>query len=271
MTQVDRLAPEDRRTLRCAAVVGASFETELLEAATGIGFDAELGLRLADFVVDEGGGRIRFRHALVRDAAYEGLPYRRRRELHARVGEAIEARSGEPEAESELLSLHFFTAGHMEKAWRYSRVAGLRAMSIFANVEASSFLDRASRRPGAFEAALDATKSPKLSATCGSGSGSSGGRRRLPSRATTGRGDLSGRAELQGASIAWRMGRYSLALRWLSAGVRELEGVAGPDASRRAGAALCRLVPSCAGSRAVRTTRSPGAGGRLLRPSSRGT
>ena len=33
-------------------------------------------------------GRYRFRHALMRDAAYEGLPFRRRRELHARVGSA---------------------------------------------------------------------------------------------------------------------------------------------------------------------------------------
>ncbi len=143
MTQIDRLAPDDRRVLRCAAVVGASFTPELLEAADGIGFDMEAHRRLADFILDEGGGRLRFRHALVRDAAYEGLPYRRRRDLHARVGDAIEARAAEPEAEAELLSLHFFSAGHLEKAWRYSRVAGNRAKDIFANVEAAAFLNRA--------------------------------------------------------------------------------------------------------------------------------
>ena len=32
-------------------------------------------------------GGLRFRHALIRDAAYEGLPFRRRRKLHQRVGE----------------------------------------------------------------------------------------------------------------------------------------------------------------------------------------
>ena len=37
--------------------------------------------------VDAGSvGRLRFRNTLVRDAAYEGLPYRRRRDLHAHVG-----------------------------------------------------------------------------------------------------------------------------------------------------------------------------------------
>ena len=39
---------------------------------------------------------LRFRNALIRDAAYEGLPYRRRRVLHDRVGETIEARAGDP-------------------------------------------------------------------------------------------------------------------------------------------------------------------------------
>ena len=39
-------------------------------------------------------GLLRFRNTLIRDAAYEGLPYRRRRELHERVGETIEARAG---------------------------------------------------------------------------------------------------------------------------------------------------------------------------------
>ena len=35
-------------------------------------------------------GAFRFRHALIRDGAYEGLSYRRRRELHGRVAEVLE-------------------------------------------------------------------------------------------------------------------------------------------------------------------------------------
>ena len=47
--------------------------------------------RLAGFLEPAGHGRFRFRHALIRDAAYEGLSFRRRRELHGRVGELLEA------------------------------------------------------------------------------------------------------------------------------------------------------------------------------------
>ena len=39
-------------------------------------------------------GRLRFRHALLREAAYEGLAYKRRRELHELVGRVIEQRAG---------------------------------------------------------------------------------------------------------------------------------------------------------------------------------
>ena len=52
-------------------------------------FDRAAWRRLDEFVAPDGPGAHRFRHALMRDAAYEGLSFRRRRELHARVGDAI--------------------------------------------------------------------------------------------------------------------------------------------------------------------------------------
>ena len=53
--------------------------------------------RLGHFLRPAGHGRFRFEHALIRDAAYEGLPFRRRQVLHARVGEHLEAAAGDPE------------------------------------------------------------------------------------------------------------------------------------------------------------------------------
>ena len=143
MARIDRLSPVDRRVLRCAAVVGARFQPELVEAALeeDVG-DEDVWSRLEEFL-DKEDGALRFRHALVRDAAYEGLPYRRRRELHERVGETIERAAATPEDEAELLSLHFFHAHEFAKAWRYSRVAGERAQAIYANVEAAAFFERA--------------------------------------------------------------------------------------------------------------------------------
>jgi tetratricopeptide (TPR) repeat protein len=107
------------------------------------GGDAVAAGRLADFLERHGEGGLRFRHSLIRDVAYAGLPFRLRREAHERVGRALESRSAEPAAESELLSLHFFHAGVYDKAWTYSRIAGRRAHSRYAYVEAAELFERA--------------------------------------------------------------------------------------------------------------------------------
>jgi tetratricopeptide (TPR) repeat protein len=132
--------------LRYAAVLGTAFDGAAL-AALLAGEQLAAGptvlARLSAFLEPESGGRYRFQHDLVRDAAYEGLPYRRRQRLHGRVGEAIEASAVDPDEQSELLSLHFFHAGRMDQAWRYSRTAGERAAAKYAYVEAAELFGRA--------------------------------------------------------------------------------------------------------------------------------
>src|SRR6185437_9019628 len=90
----------------------------------------------------------RFRHALIRDGAYEGLSFKRRRELHARVAEVLE--QSDPEG-VELLSLHSHLGERWPETWRYSVSAGQRAQAKWANLEAAEFyqrgLDAAKRIP----------------------------------------------------------------------------------------------------------------------------
>ena len=131
-------------------MLGASFSAELvgdvLADDSEASADSEAWDRLGEFVERDPytPGAFRFRHALFRDAAYEGLSYKRRGELHAKVGEAYERLEGEGRGEfAELLSLHFFHAGDAEKSYRYSLVAGERAQAKFANVEAAVFYRRA--------------------------------------------------------------------------------------------------------------------------------
>src|SRR5215210_4292407 len=150
-TRIDRLPPGDRALLRYAAVLGATFSaelvTEVLVDEAGGTTDAEASWdRLGEFVERDPytAGTFRFRHALFRDAAYEGLSYKRRGELHAKVGEAYERLERQGRGEfAELLSLHFLHAANADKAYRYSLVAGERAQAKFANVEAASFYRRA--------------------------------------------------------------------------------------------------------------------------------
>ncbi|HET7647248.1 MAG TPA: tetratricopeptide repeat protein [Gaiellaceae bacterium] len=148
-TKIDRLAPADRALLRWASVLGASFSgqviAQVLEGDETASVTSESWDRLAEFVErdPEVPGGFRFRHALIRDAAYEGLSYRRRRELHARVAEVIEQLQRERTESAELLSLHFYRGERWDETLTYSVVAARRAWEKFANVEAARFYERA--------------------------------------------------------------------------------------------------------------------------------
>src|SRR5208283_4543571 len=89
-------------------------------------------------------GNLNFRHALIRDGAYNGLSYRLRRQLHANAGQAIRLAAGDrPDEFAETLSLHYFQAQSYEEAWTYSLVAAERALAVYANAEAAQFFERA--------------------------------------------------------------------------------------------------------------------------------
>jgi tetratricopeptide (TPR) repeat protein len=142
---LDRLDVTDRLVVRRAAVLGRVVDRALLTdllADTEVSLDAERLGRLGDFLEDGDGGELRFRHGLLREVAYQRLPYRQRTSLHASVGAALE--SGTDATDNvELLSLHFFHAARFEKAWTYSRAAGDRAWARYANREAVDFYERA--------------------------------------------------------------------------------------------------------------------------------
>ena len=145
-TRIDRLAPGDRALLRWASVLGVSFSGSLIAAVLEddptSASDSEAWDRLGEFVERDPNvpGAFRFRHALIRDGAYEGLSFKRRRELHARVAEVLEQR--DPDG-VELLSLHSHRGERWPETWRHSVSAGRRAQTKWANLEAADFYQRA--------------------------------------------------------------------------------------------------------------------------------
>jgi class 3 adenylate cyclase/tetratricopeptide (TPR) repeat protein len=147
-SQIDRLEPADRTVLRYAAVLGIVVDETALDALLE-DHDARVPAgamqRLDAFLLRERPGGLRFRNALMRDVAYEGLPYSRRKVLHNEVGQAIERAAPTPESQCELLSMHFFHAGQHTHAWRYSVLAGERALAKFAHGEAIEFFSRAAQ------------------------------------------------------------------------------------------------------------------------------
>jgi class 3 adenylate cyclase/tetratricopeptide (TPR) repeat protein len=142
--EIDLLSPPDRQVLRAAAVLGTHFDPALLGELldTAVSLDATVWTRLGAFVAPTPAGR-RFAHGLMRDAAYEGLSFKRRRELHARAAQAIEGRTTVPDESAELLSLHWLHAEAYDRAWRYACLAGDRARALWANADAATFYARA--------------------------------------------------------------------------------------------------------------------------------
>jgi DNA-binding SARP family transcriptional activator len=142
-SRTDRLSPAAREAAVAAAVLGDEFECSALGAVSELG--AELDGALAELVsagllaevVGQAEPSYRFRHALIRDATYNGLLRAQRRALHARAAWDLEARAtGRLEAVAAVLGRHFAAAGERERAAHYLEMAGDHAARAFANEEA---------------------------------------------------------------------------------------------------------------------------------------
>ena len=160
-----RLAPlpePARRALTVASVLGRQFDPEILERLAGEtaveGVDIAIAARLVTAAPGAPGVLV-FSHALVRDAIYEAIPSRRRRDLHRQAGEALERRHAADLARHlAQLAHHFYEAAEDERARRYAAQAAELAVSRLAFEEAARLyglaLTLAERDAGADKAEL---------------------------------------------------------------------------------------------------------------------
>lgn len=154
-SRIDLLDPELRRAGRVAAVIGRTFSADIFDIVYEGGTDgdgATLHPRLADL---EAHGLVHleeiepeleygFRHALIHEVLYQGLLRKERRELHRSVAEALEgAHPDQLEEYAPALARHFAEAGIVDKAIQQLFVAGQRALTRGARVEAARFYARA--------------------------------------------------------------------------------------------------------------------------------
>ena len=149
--RIDRLAPEDKRLLQAAAVIGTDVPFELLQAVAD---EPEGRLRqgLAQLQATEFLYETRlfpdleytFRHALTHEVAYGSLLAERRRALHARIVGAIEALHADRLDEQIARLAHHALRGEIwNKALPYLRQAGLKAYGRSANREAAGYFEQA--------------------------------------------------------------------------------------------------------------------------------
>ena len=241
MARVDALAPDDRALVRRAAVFGVPFHPEMLAWVLEPGEHMPSPAtwdRLSEFFEQDPDGYLRFRQALLREAAYEGLPYRVRRSLHGEVGRRFEGYVEHPEESGGLLSLHYILAGAYAPAWRFASMAAKRALDIYANVEAARLFERALEAgkrltevddrqiADVHEAIGDAWFRAGEFGKASSGYGES--RRLLRDDPVS-----SARLMLKRSRVEERLGRYPTALSWVTRGLRALEGSDGPEAARQ--------------------------------------
>lgn len=144
--RIDSLPPDERHLVRVAAVFGSRFALDdLVEITQGAEASLDGIADLADFLEPSGDRELSFTHALYRDVAYSGLPYRQRKRLHAQIGLRLEERAGDRADVAALLSLHFSEAGDHRRTWRYSLLAGSHALEQYATAEAAVVYERAHR------------------------------------------------------------------------------------------------------------------------------
>jgi len=149
--RIDRLPPEDKRLLQTAAVLGHEVPLPLVQAIAELP-EAELyrgltHLQAAEFLYETRlfpEREFTFKHALTHEVAYSSLLQERRRVLHARIVEALEALYLDRLAEQiDRLAHHALWGEVWDKALRYCRQAGVKAVEGSALREAAVAFEQA--------------------------------------------------------------------------------------------------------------------------------
>jgi predicted ATPase/DNA-binding SARP family transcriptional activator len=129
--RLDRLGSEERTVLECAAVIGRDFWLEAVRELVPEAARPELLVHVRELLHKElirpggttvvGGEAFRFRHILIRDAAYESISRRVRADLHERFALWL----GQ-QADERLPEVGEIVGYHLEQAHRHLSELGLR-------------------------------------------------------------------------------------------------------------------------------------------------
>jgi class 3 adenylate cyclase/tetratricopeptide (TPR) repeat protein len=148
--RMDRLEDNLKRTVQVASVIGRDFAFRILQTITGRGEELKsylLNLQGLEFIYEKSlfpELEYIFKHALTQEVAYNSLLHKRKKEIHGKIGEAIEQLYTERLEEFyEILAYHFVQAEGWEKAFLYLSKSGNKARQAFANQEAIGFYTKA--------------------------------------------------------------------------------------------------------------------------------
>jgi predicted ATPase len=142
--RIDRLSAEQKDLLQTMAVIGREAPHALISKMTATA-EAPLErmlaeLRAAEFIYEQsarGDTEYVFKHALTQQVAYNSLLIERRKLIHERAGQALEAIFAEQlDAHLTQLAHHYRHSDNLDKAIEYLGRAGLQALQRAAHADA---------------------------------------------------------------------------------------------------------------------------------------
>jgi predicted ATPase len=149
--RIDRLPHDAKDLLQTLSVVGREFPMSLIRAVLPKS-DEELNrmldeLQLGEFIYEQpalGDTEYSFKHALTQEVSYNSVLLERRKQLHERIGAAIEALyANSIEDHLNELAHHYSRSGNVPKALEYHERAGRQALQRSAYMDAMGALTAA--------------------------------------------------------------------------------------------------------------------------------
>ena len=148
--RMDRLEESLKRIMQVAAVIGREFAFRILETITEMKEELKSGLvnlQGLEFIYEKSlfpDLEYIFRHALVQEVAYNSLLINRRKEIHEKIGRAIESLYPQRLEEfCEMLAYHYSKSGNLAKAYEYLKESAKKAVRNDALFEAVRFYKEA--------------------------------------------------------------------------------------------------------------------------------
>jgi class 3 adenylate cyclase/tetratricopeptide (TPR) repeat protein len=144
--RLDRLAPESKRTIQTASVIGREFAVEVLtdvsdrRAEQGASLDDLRRRELIHPAPAQPDLAYLFKHAMTQETAYASVLLSRRRELHCRVAQCLER--VDPSLVHDI-ARHFLEARESARALPYLVEAGERSAKGYATPEAIDYFTKA--------------------------------------------------------------------------------------------------------------------------------
>jgi len=148
--RIDRLGDNLKQTIQVASVIGKNFSFRILRSITEKHESLKsylLSLQDLEFIYElqlYPDIEYTFKHALTQEVAYNSLLLNKRKEIHGKIGEAIETLySDRLEEFYEVLGHHYSKSTNYKKAYYYFRLSGLKFLKKDSQWEAFNIFKEA--------------------------------------------------------------------------------------------------------------------------------